>query len=101
LIGVPVAFTPGFGPHDDVPVAALLDALELDPLLAGAPALLLVLELLLLPHAVTITPAKNTTSAAIRRVRIGGRVISRFDPCRVTMTPPRSTLLFSAPAKRV
>jgi hypothetical protein len=71
LIGVPVALTPGFGPHDEVSVDALLlellDELEVPPLLA--PGALLVL-LLLLPHPARIaaTP-KTAASPAHRRAR--------------------------------
>ena len=70
LIGVPVAFTPGFGPHDDV----LSDA-PLEPLLAGIalefatgepPALLL---LLLLPQAAITAAPTSSASAVIARAR--------------------------------
>src|SRR5215467_3619171 len=74
LIGVPVAFWPGLGPHDDVSVdpppelAELLVELELElpPLLAAG----LLLLLLLLPHPARIaaTP-KTAASAAHRRTR--------------------------------
>src|SRR5436305_12576079 len=70
LIGVPVAFTPGLGPHFDVspdpPLELLDDELELPPLLAAA----LLLELLLLPHPARIAaPTTAANSAAIRRAR--------------------------------
>jgi hypothetical protein len=73
LIGVPVAFTPGFGPHDDVsvdPVLALAVVLELDalPPPAGALALLLLL-LLLLPHAASSAAAMTAAKAMPRRTR--------------------------------
>ena len=77
LIGVPVAFTPGFGPHDDVlldavPVlAAVVLDVELD---AGALLLevllaLLLLLLLLLPQAATNTAASTAASTKPRRTR--------------------------------
>jgi hypothetical protein len=77
LIGVPVAATPGFGPHFDVSAdpplleleppdveVALLDA----PLLAAElpPALEL---LLLLPHAATNMAAMTAASTKPRRAR--------------------------------
>ena len=79
LIGVPVALTPGFGPHDDVsldPVLALAVVLELElelelPLL-GAAALelaLLLLLLLLLPHAASSAAATTAARAMPRRTR--------------------------------
>jgi hypothetical protein len=71
LIGVPVAFTPALGPHDEVSVDALLlepleDELELPPLLA--PGALLVL-LLLLPHPARIAAPSTAASATHRRTR--------------------------------
>ena len=58
-IGVPVAATPAFGPHDDVLVEALVAAAvlvaEVDEA-AGAALLLVLLLLLLLPQ-----PAMNST----------------------------------------
>ena len=71
LIGVPVAFWPAFGPHDDVlaepPLEPELDDDELEPPLAAA----LVLELLLeLPHPARIAaPTITAINAAISRVR--------------------------------
>ena len=55
-IGVPVAATPGLGPHDEVLVDALVEpalvlVVELDEA-AGAALLVALLELLLLPQAV-------------------------------------------------
>jgi hypothetical protein len=69
LIGVPVALTPGLGPHDEVSVDALelpelLDELELPLLAAGV-----LLELLLLPHpasAAAATIAAITTQSRLR-----------------------------------
>jgi hypothetical protein len=64
LIGVPVALTPGLGPHDEVSLEPPLElvavvVLELAPLLAAALELLLLL--LLLPH-----PASSRTAPASR-----------------------------------
>jgi hypothetical protein len=72
LIGVPVAFTPGLGPQDDVSVDALVelpelaDELVLPPLLA--PGALLVL-LLLLPHPARIATPMTAANATNRRTR--------------------------------
>ena len=69
LIGVPVAFTPGLGPQDDVSVDALVELLvelELPPLLA--PGALLVL-LLLLPHPARIATLTTAANAIKRRTR--------------------------------
>jgi hypothetical protein len=72
LIGVPVAATPGFGPHLDVSVDAVLELLpELDPaldppLLAAPPFELL---LLLLPHAANSTAPMTIARAMPRRTR--------------------------------
>jgi hypothetical protein len=71
LIGVPVAATPGFVPHDDVFVDALLELPELDVALdppLAAPPLELVL-LILLPHAATNTAAMTAARAMPRRTR--------------------------------
>jgi hypothetical protein len=83
LIGEPVAFTPGLGPHDDVsldPVLALveLDELVLPPLAAGA---LLVL-LLLLPHPARMAAPKTAANASSRRAR--GTYSNNL-----TISPPR------------
>src|ERR1700722_17729614 len=72
LIGVPVALTPGLGPHDEVLVdagAALAVLLAVAELLAAAVvlALLLLLELLL-PH-----PARNTTPNNAATAKLGRR----------------------------
>src|SRR6476469_2880914 len=83
LIGVPVAFTPGLGPHDDVsldPVLAVvaLDELVLPPLAAGA---LLVL-LLLPPHPARLAapgPAANASSSRWRVTYLNN----------LTIAPPR------------
>jgi hypothetical protein len=72
LIGEPVAFTPGLGPHDDVLLDPLLAVVELDELVLPpllAPGALLVL-LLLLPHPARIAATPITAAkAAHRRAR--------------------------------
>src|ERR1700733_8672715 len=90
LIGVPVALTPGFGPHDEVLVEAVLAlvvplVLELDAPLA---ALLDVVELLLLlPHpASTSTAPTSTASAQVQRRRSASWYF-------LTSTPPRNDLV--------
>jgi len=72
LIGVPVAFTPGFLPQADVllePVLALV--LELVALDAPLAALLEPVELLelLLPHAASVNAAPISAASAIMRTR--------------------------------
>jgi hypothetical protein len=67
LIGVPVAFTPGLGPHEEVSVDPLLlpPPLDEDP----PPADALLLELLLLPHparAISATAAARATRSRTR-----------------------------------
>ncbi len=66
LIGVPVALTPGLGPHDEVLVdagAALAVLLAVAELLAAAVLVaLLLLELLLPQPARTITPITAATA---------------------------------------
>ena len=77
LIGVPVAATPGFGPHFDVsvepPLELELEPLEVDVALLELPplaaALLELLLLLLLPHAATKTAAMTAASTKLRRTR--------------------------------
>ena len=64
LIGVPVAFVPGFVPHFVTSLAAFA-VVELPP----PPLLDVVLSLLLLPHAATSTdrPATSTSNASAGR----------------------------------
>jgi hypothetical protein len=76
LIGVPVALTPGFGPHDDVAVLAaalllLVPAAELDELDVAAPPLAELLELLELlePHPASATRASAASNAKPTRIR--------------------------------
>jgi hypothetical protein len=81
LIGVPVAFVPGLGPHEDtsavVPPLALVPVLPpLVPVLpAGAldvaalVAPLLLELLLLLPHPASASSAKAATDASPTRIR--------------------------------
>jgi hypothetical protein len=64
LIGVPVAATPGFGPHDEVSTLELLELLE--PELAAAP---LLLDELLLPHPTRTSIPDTAASTTISRVR--------------------------------
>jgi hypothetical protein len=85
-IGDPVAFTPGFEPHDDVPVLAdapllLLLPVEDEPLEL---ALVLVLDELLLPHAASATSAASETTTATA-IRSRARGTSRS----VLTSPPR------------
>jgi hypothetical protein len=78
LIGVPVAATPGLGPHDDVlldpplelELLVLAAVLDDPPLLAAEPPpeLELVL-LLLLPHAATSMAAITAARATPNRAR--------------------------------
>jgi hypothetical protein len=64
LIGVPVAFTPGLGPHDEVLTVVALELLLVDPPLEAA----LLLELLLLPQpASAINPIIAANAAPSRR----------------------------------
>jgi hypothetical protein len=74
LIGVPVAFTPGFGPHDevltDVPLLLAVPALDVAELAVVAPpAAELVLELLLLPHPARTNKPTTEMAARLRRTR--------------------------------
>jgi hypothetical protein len=75
LIGVPVALTPGFGPHEEVSVAPplLLDAVVAAPALlldaeVAAPPLLL-LDLLLLPQPASATSASAAMNKRANRIR--------------------------------
>jgi hypothetical protein len=72
LIGVPLAATPGFGPHFDVSVepplleaVVALDALDVPLLAAGAADV----ELLLLPHPASTAAPTNAASTMIVRTR--------------------------------
>jgi hypothetical protein len=72
LIGVPVAATPGFGPHFDVSADALpeLEPLELDDAVDPPPLAAPPLELLLLlPHAANSTAPMTIARAMPRRTR--------------------------------
>jgi len=74
LIGVPVALTPGFLPHADVLVDALVLAvvplaLELVALEAGALLELVELLELLLPHAASSSAAPTSAASASMRTR--------------------------------
>ena len=98
LIGVPVALTPGFGPHDDVlvePVLALaVVPLVLELVALEAPLLDVVELLLLLPHpASTSIAPTSTASAPVQRRRSAWWYV-------LTSTPPRNDLVRSAPLAR-
>jgi hypothetical protein len=71
-IGVPVAFTPGLGPQDEVllelAVAAVVPLVELELAVALAPLELVLLELLL-PHAASSAAPTTTASAMSARMR--------------------------------
>jgi hypothetical protein len=71
LIGVPVAFTPGFVPHFDVSTEPLaLLALEVLAVLLLPPPDALLLELeLLLPHPASANKPSTVMSARPRRTR--------------------------------
>lgn len=72
LIGVPVAATPGFGPHDDVLVElAVVLAPELELVALDAPLEPVLELLLLLPHAAKSSAPTSTASAAYARRRSG------------------------------
>jgi hypothetical protein len=91
LIGVPVALTPGLGPHDEVSVdagAALAVLLAVAELLAAAVLLALLLLELLLPHPARNTTPINAATAKLGRTRGHGWNILTFSPPRV-MNPPQ------------
>jgi hypothetical protein len=81
LIGVPVALTPGLGPHDEtaavvpplalppalVPVPAVLDVAALEVVPPPAAELLELLELL--PHPASASSATEATNASPIRIR--------------------------------
>jgi hypothetical protein len=94
LIGVPVAATPGFGPHDEVLVEAalaLLDVVELVGLLAAALDAPLELLLPLLPQPARTATATNPANATIARRRTGRQVCGRSGLSRVTISSPPSS----------
>jgi hypothetical protein len=76
---VPVAATPGFGPHDEVLAEALLGVLEelVPELELDAP----VLELLLLPHPASASAPRAATTTKLHRTRAAcwNTYISSFD----------------------
>lgn len=70
-IGVPVAFTPGLVPHEDVLTLALVELVELEPVLAPC-GVLAALELLLLldePHPASATAPATATTTLIVLIR--------------------------------
>ena len=91
LIGVPVAATPGLLPHDEVLVPATAVAAELVVAAAVALelvalALLVLLELLELPHpARTVTPITAANTRPSRALSATLYVLTRSPP------PPRLT----------
>src|SRR6476660_930864 len=80
LIGVPVAFTPGLGPHDDVSLDPVLAVVELDELVL--PPLAAGVLLLLLPHPARMAAPKTAANASSRRAR--GTYSNNL-----TISPPR------------
>jgi hypothetical protein len=100
-IGDPVAFTPGFGPHDEVltldePPPALLDdavALEDAVALAAELAAEVALELLLLPQPES---AISAVSATVTTAAVRGR--SRMNDPMLTSPPKIWCSLVSLPA---
>jgi hypothetical protein len=72
LIGLPVAATPGLGPHDEMstePLDELLAAAVELPAAELDPAALLLLLLLLLPHPARAMSASAARSANPTRIR--------------------------------
>jgi hypothetical protein len=74
LIGVPVAFTPGLGPHEEV--SAVVPPLPLVPVpvlaaldVAPPPAAELLELLLLLPHPASTSSAAAASDASPIRIR--------------------------------
>jgi hypothetical protein len=91
LIGVPVALTPGLGPHLEVSAEPPLEAPELLDELDPPPLAALLLELLLLPHPARIATPTMAAKATKSRVRgtysnILTDLSSSSDP---GMNPPR------------
>ena len=68
LIGVPVAATPGFVPHEDVATELLLPPLLLDAEVAAPPPPLLLELLLLLPQAASATSASAAMNNRASRI---------------------------------
>jgi hypothetical protein len=94
LIGVPVALTPGFGPHDDVLVEAVLAlvvalVLELDALDAPLLGVVELLPLLPQPASASAAPTSTASPPAERRRSPWWYVL--------TSTPPQNDLVESAP----
>ncbi|MBV9005357.1 MAG: hypothetical protein JOZ98_08510 [Solirubrobacterales bacterium] len=86
---MPLAFTPGFGPHDDVLLETDVLALALELVVPLAEAPLVVELLLLLPQPATT--AAPTTAARVRQSRVRG---IRVRSCSIlTISPPRVTSL--------
>lgn len=66
-IGEPVALTPGFGPHDDVPELALVDVLDVLDVLAVELVDDVLFVLFELPHAATTNALMMAARAAPNR----------------------------------
>jgi hypothetical protein len=71
LIGVPVAATPGFGPHEDVVEAVVVvleavEVVELDVLTAAALELLLELP----PHPTSAAEPSSAASKIVTRLQV-------------------------------
>jgi hypothetical protein len=68
LIGLPVAATPGFGPHDEVSTLEPLELLEVLELAELGAAALLLVELLL-PQPARASAPDTAVSTTISRMR--------------------------------
>jgi hypothetical protein len=94
-IGVPVALTPAFLPHDDVlaePVLELAAALVLELAAAADPPLAELVLVLLLPQpATTMTATTSTAVAAPERRRSAGWLIL------TSSSPPENDLVETRP----
>src|ERR1700733_4744504 len=109
LIGVPVAATPDFGPHEDVLVeVAAVVALAVELVALEPPALLvaLLLLLLLLPSAASATPARRRSAWWITltlvlllwrfgrprpRLGEGAILLSNISVCKIDSGSPNET----------
>ena len=70
LIGLPVALTPGFGPHDEVSLEAEAAAVLVEvPEAAGAAPVEVLLLLLLLPHPASASSETDASRTSPTRIR--------------------------------
>jgi hypothetical protein len=95
LIGVPVAATPGLGPHDDVlvePVLAVVLALVLELVALDAPLEPLEVLLLLLPQPASTSSAPTNTASTMLARRLGARLYTL-----TLCPPPRNDSVGTAP----